>query len=154
MKISIKKPFRTTASRLIFSLAGLVALGCTSAKAPASVDTRPYEILTRQSDGGGNIRFYEILTTEKDVSMLSDDERLSRRVLPSEARTSTFLVLNMGEKPTGGYALDVESVKEIPERIIVTLKEVEPEPGSMNIQQVTYPYTVVRVNSKKPIEIR
>jgi hypothetical protein len=153
MKHFINKPSMTIARRWGFSALCFVVLACTATK-PTVSNSGLYEILVKETDGGGNIQFYEILSTEQEVGMLSNDERLSRKVLPSEAKTSTFLVLNMGEKPSGGHSLDIESVVEIPERIIVTVKEIAPEPGSMTTMQITYPYTVVRINSKKPIEIR
>jgi hypothetical protein len=143
----------TTAKRWGYSVLFLFLMACSASKTPTSVSGL-YEVLARETDGGGNIRFYEILSTEQEVMMLTDDERLSRRVSTAEAKTSTFLVLNAGEKPSGGHYLDIESVVEIPERIIVTVKEVGPPEGSMNTMQITYPYTVVRINSKKPIEIR
>lgn len=156
MKNYMSKPLPKIARKLAFSLAFAVLFSCSSQKSGSvtPADTGLYEILTQQSDGGGNIRFYEVLTTEQEVSVLANDELLSRRVSPSEAKTATFLVLNMGEQPSGGYSIAIESVVEIPERIIVTTKDITPQPGSMNTMAITYPYTVVKINSKKAVEVK
>jgi hypothetical protein len=60
----------------------------------------------------------------------------------------------MGEKTTGGYKINVESVVETEKNIIVTIKEVTPEPGKMVTQEITTPYTIVKIKSKKEIIIK
>ena len=112
-----------------------------------------YEILTQQPNGGANIRFYEILTEQKEVNMLLNDEFLANKVSAEDIKESNFLILNMGEKTSGGYSITVDSVTETPDKILVKVKENEPEPGSMTTQAMTYPYAIVKINSKKPIEI-
>lgn len=156
MKNYMSKPLKRIVRRLAFSLPFVVLFSCGAQKADSvpKESSELYEILTQQNSGGGNIRFYEVLTTEKEVSVLANDEFLSRRVSPSEAKNATFLILNMGEMPSGGYAIGIESVTEIPERIIVTTKDIKPDPGSINTMAITYPYTVVKINSKKAVEIR
>ncbi|HJR99428.1 MAG TPA: protease complex subunit PrcB family protein [Flavobacterium sp.] len=64
------------------------------------------------------------------------------------------MISNMGEKPTGGYAIKVESVIETERNILIKVKEILPEPGAMLIQSINYPYCVVKINSKKEIIIK
>jgi hypothetical protein len=59
----------------------------------------------------------------------------------------------MGEKTTGGYAIGIQNVVETDKNIIVTVKEINPEPGSMVTQAFTAPFCVVKINSKKEIII-
>lgn len=113
-----------------------------------------YEVLTSQSDGGGNIHFFEILTEEKEIRMLQSDENLRKKISPSDIAESNFIILNMGEKNTGGYSITVEKVEEKPDKIVVYVKEISPPEGAMNMQVITYPYAIVKINSKKPIEIK
>ena len=121
-----------------------------------SADKRPplFEILTQQETGGGNIQFYEILSEPKEIIMLQGDENLKNKIKAGDTDKANFIILNMGEKRSGGYAISVESVEETADKIIVTVKEIVPEPGSMVTQAITYPYAVVRINSKKPIDIK
>jgi hypothetical protein len=113
-----------------------------------------YEVLTQQGDGGATIRFFEVLTESKEIEMLQNDETMRKKIQESDLQNATFLILNMGEKNTGGYKIAVEKVEETADKIIVTVKDINPEPGAMVTQAFTYPYTVVKINSKKQIEVK
>lgn len=141
----MKKIFATA----LFSL----LLACSGTK-QVTVDKSLYQILTQQSDGGGNIRFYEILTEPREIAMLQSDENLRKKLTAEDINNSNFIILNMGEKSSGGYSITVESVLESPDKILVTVKENEPPAGSVNTDAITYPYAIVKINSKKPIEIK
>ena len=113
-----------------------------------------YEVLLQQNDGGGNINFYEILTEAKEIKMLQNDKKLKGKISTDDLQQSNFVILNMGQKPTGGYAITVESVTETDENIVIKVKEINPDSGAMLTQSITYPYTVVKINSKKPITVQ
>lgn len=135
-------------------LLGLILLAsCAAPKVDAS--KKPlFEVLTSQSNGGGNIHFYEIVSDEKEMPMLLGDEHLRRKIKVEDIRTSNFLILNMGEKTSGGYSISVEKVEELADKIVVTVKEEQPDPGEMVTSVITYPYAIVKINSKKPIEVK
>ncbi len=113
-----------------------------------------YEVLTVQGHGGANIRFYEILSEPAEIKMLLADENLKDKINSDDTATANFIILSMGEMPTSGYAIDIASVEELTDKIVVTIKDVNPEPGAMTASVITHPYTVVKINSKKPIEIK
>ena len=73
---------------------------------------------------------------------------------PDDINTSNFILLNMGEKTTGGYSIEVVKVEELSDKIIVTVKENAPKTGDNVTDAITNPYAVVKINSKKPIEIK
>ncbi|MNF10763.1 hypothetical protein D3C80_2118070 [compost metagenome] len=60
----------------------------------------------------------------------------------------------MGEKNTSGYSIDVEKVEETDKNIIITVKENSPAKDAMTMQVISYPYTVVKIHSKKEIIIK
>ena len=125
------------------------------AKATKVTLKRPlFEVLTQQSDGGGNIHFYEILTEPNEIKMLQNDKQLKNKITAIDVQRSNFVILNMGEKSTGGYSVAVESVQETEKNIIINVKESSPEPDAMVTQGVTYPFCVVKINSKKEIIIK
>jgi hypothetical protein len=140
----------------IIGIAMIALLAACAAKktSPTTAGPKLYEVLTEQENGGANIAFNEIVSDQKEMAMLAGDENLSGKVRPEDFRNSTFLILNLGEKSTGGYGIGVEKVEEFPDKIVVTVKEKRPEPGSMVTQALTYPYAVVKINSKKPIEVK
>ena len=140
--------------QLLATFAILVVCAC-SPKKPVATGERPlFEILTQQNDGGANIRFYEILTEPREISMLKSDVNLKNKISDTDINSASFIILNMGEKATGGFFIGVESVVESNDKIIVTVKEQEPKPGDMTTMAITYPYSIVKINSKKPIEIK
>lgn len=113
-----------------------------------------YKILAQNDKGGASIRFYEILTESSEIKMLENDDSLKEKVTPSEILTSNFIFLNMGEKPTGGYSIGIESVIETDKNIIVTVKEISPETNALVTQEITNPFCVVKIKSKKEIIIK
>ncbi|SEA31179.1 PrcB C-terminal [Flavobacterium gillisiae] len=130
----------------------LVSCGAKATK--VGVKRPLFEVLTQQSDGGGNIHFYEILTEPNEIKMLQNDKQLKNKITSIDVQRSNFVILNMGEKSTGGYSVAVESVQETEKNIIINVKESSPEPDAMVTQGVTYPFCVVKINSKKEIIIK
>ncbi|MNQ84308.1 hypothetical protein D3C85_994320 [compost metagenome] len=138
--------------KVISVLAVFVLISCGAKK--TSDSKALYEVLTTQSDGGGNIKFYEILTEPNEIKMLENDPLLADKMKQADINTSNYVILNMGEKNTGGYSIGVEKVEETDKNIIITVKENNPAPDAMTMQVITYPYTVVKIHSKKEIIIK
>ncbi|MES2573872.1 MAG: protease complex subunit PrcB family protein, partial [Bacteroidota bacterium] len=113
-----------------------------------------FEVLTQHDDGGANIQFFEILSEPNEIAMLQNDDKLKHKIRSTDVQSSNFVVLNMGEKQSGGYKIDIESVVETDKNIIITIKETVPDPNAMVIQVITYPYCIVKINSKKEIIIK
>lgn len=138
--------------KVISVLAVFVLISCGAKK--TSDSKALYEVLTTQTDGGGNIKFYEILTEPNEIKMLENDPLLADKMKQADISNSNYVILNMGEKNTGGYSIEVEKVEETDKNIIITVKENSPAPDAMTMQVITYPYTVVKVHSKKDIIIK
>jgi hypothetical protein len=137
------------------ALAGiaLFLFSCGTTVVKSSV--RPlYEVLTQQEDGGGNIRFYEILTESNEIKMLEHDDKLKNKIKADDINKSNFVILNMGEKNTAGYSISVKSAEETADKVILTLQDIEPKGGGNALSEPVYPYTIVKVNSKKEIVIK
>jgi hypothetical protein len=113
-----------------------------------------FEILTQQNDGGANIRFFEILTEPNEIKMLQNDPKLKNKISADAIQTSNFIVLNLGEKSTSGFKIGIESILETDKNILITVKEISPEPGSITSPVFVNPYCIVKVNSKKGIIIK
>ena len=131
----------------------IMMVACSSGARKSAVKPL-YEILTRQSDGGANIRFYEILTEAKEIKMLENDENLRKKIKPGDIDTANFVILNVGERISGGYSIKVKSVIETADKILMTVEETEPKTVEMVTEVISYPYVIVKINSKKPIEIQ
>ncbi|TDD95935.1 protease complex subunit PrcB family protein [Flavobacterium cellulosilyticum] len=139
--------------KAIILLLSLILFSCaTSVK--KNVKKPLFEILTEQSDGGANIRFFEILSEPNEITMLQNDEKLKHKINSNDIQNSNFIVLNLGEKTSEGYGVKVESVVETEKNIIITLKEISPDKNAISTQVITTPYTILKINSKKEIIIK
>lgn len=58
----------------------------------------------------------------------------------------TVIAVFMGEKTTGGYAISVENVKEVNEKLIVQIKEIKPGQKDMVALVITQPFCFVKIN--------
>ncbi len=139
--------------KLALSLMTLFLFSCSSTKTDTS--SKPlYEVLTEQNNGGADIRFFEILTEEKEIKMLQGDENLKNKIKPDDINKANFVILNLGEKSSGGHSIEVVKAEETATQIILTIKENAPKPGEMTMTVMSNPYTIVKVNSKKEIVIK
>ncbi|MFV8340036.1 protease complex subunit PrcB family protein [Flavobacterium sp. LB3P21] len=137
--------------KIIVSLVALALFSCGATTTKSSDKNSLYEVLTQHTNGGASIRFFEILSEPNEIVMLQNDENLKNKISPNDVQTSNFLVLNMGEKTSGGYSIGIDTVVETDKNIVITIKETSPEPGSMVTQAFTNPFCVVKINSKKAI---
>jgi hypothetical protein len=129
----------------------LFLVSCSSSKKTKEIPL--YEVLISKNDGGANIQFYEILTEAKEIKMLLADPNLKRKVKNEDLEKSNYLILNMGSKPYGKYSFKIEKVEETTENIIIVVSEIEPNNTIKDDENVVFPYSIVRINSKKPIII-
>lgn len=136
---------------VILSAVILTMVSCSSTKDKGGTKEL-YKVLVSSEYGGGSFQFYEIITEEKEFKMLMGDDELRKFLKPDDYKTANFVLLNMGEKSSGGYSIEVMKVEELPDKIVVTVRE--NSPSGMAATVMTNPYTVLRINSKKPIEIK
>jgi hypothetical protein len=140
-------------SKISLLFLSLILFSCASKKSATHETsmTALYEILYESENLGANIQFYEIVSEKSEFKMLLSKDGLKGKVKEEDIETSNFLLLNMGEKNTGGFAITVESVVETPTQIEVKVKQITPKPGDMVTMAFTYPICIVKINSKKPI---
>ena len=137
--------------KIIVSLVAVALVSCGAAVTKSSDKSSLYEVLTQQTNGGASIRFFEILSEPNEIAMLQNDENLKNKISSNDVQTANFIVLNMGEKTSGGYTIGIDTVVETDKNIVITIKETNPEPGSMVTQAFTNPFCVIKINSKKEI---
>ena len=137
-----------------YLLAVLIVMlySCSSTK---TVNKTLYEVLTVNNDGGANIKFYEILTEAKEIRMLLGDEALRKKIKEEDVNNSSFVILNTGPTKETSNKLTIERVVETPTQIEIYVNDSQKNiETKMADEETIYPYTVVKVNSKKPIVIK
>jgi hypothetical protein len=137
--------------KIVMAAIVLSLFSCATAKQTTDSSKKLYEVLSEQSYGGAAIRFFEILSEPNEIKMLQNDENLKNSIKSTDLENSNFVILNMGQKSSGGYSINVESVVETSTQIIIKVKETEPQPGGMVTQALSNPFCVVKINSKKEI---
>ena len=132
-----------------------VYIFCSCANKKFAATEKPlYEIISQNQYGGAKIRFFEIISKPEEFGMIKNDPDLKKKVKPDDILNANFLLLNMGEKSSGGYSISIDKIEETDKNIIVTVKEKGPAPDAMVTTALTNPYTVVKINSKKEIIIK
>ena len=129
----------------------LVFFAC-APKPIASEKTEMFEILKQSEYGGAEFKFFEIITEAKEFKMLLNDPDLKKKIKASDIYIANFLLLNMGPQTSGGYSISIDSVQELENDVIVTIKE--NAPSGMATSVMTNPMTIVKINSKKNIIIK
>ncbi|MGV3696924.1 protease complex subunit PrcB family protein [Flavobacterium sp.] len=133
----------------------LVVLIYSCSTTKASVNKPLYEVLVVNNDGGANIKFYEILSEPKEIKMLLGDETLAKLIKEKDVAASSFLVLNTGPTKEPYNRMKIERIVENDNQIEVYLKDTQKNLEQTQIDDTAkYPYTVVKINSKKPIVIK
>ena len=135
-------------------LVSVFMVSCSSQKGQSKSEHPLYEVLLESDQDGAEFQFYEILSEAKEIKMLLSDPDLRNKIDEDDIKTSNYLILNMGEKSSGGYSIGIDTVIEEADKIIIKVKEIKPAEGSMTTSVMTYPYSVVKINSKKKIEIQ
>lgn len=140
--------------KILILMSSAFLIACSSQKLVDNNNHPLYEVLLQSDQDGAEIQFYEILSEAKEVKMLLSDPDLRKKIDQDDIKTSSFVILNMGEKFSGGYSIDVDNVVEQEDKIIITVKENSPPAGAMTTSVMTYPYAIIKINSKKKIEIK
>jgi len=131
----------------------LVLYSCSSTK--NTVSKPLYEVLSVTNDGGATIKFYEILTESKEINMLLGDETLRKLIKPKDISESNFLILNAGPTKESYNRIKVEKIVETATEIEIYIKDTQKNIEATQQDETTkYPYSVVKINSKKPIVIK
>ncbi len=74
---------------------------------------------------------------------------LSREKFQAQTRKDNgllYILVTYGEKPTGGYAVEITGVEEKSDKLVVTVKFTEPGPDDIVTQALTYPYDLMVID--------
>ena len=133
----------------------VIALLCSCSSTKNGATKPLYEVLMVNNDGGANIKFYEVLTEPKEINMLMGDETLRKKIKPNDISDCNFVILNAGPTLDNNNKVTIEKIIETPTQIEVYVKDNQKNIDAVQTDDDTlYPYTIIKINSKKPIVIK
>lgn len=136
--------------KIIFLLILVLLSACNSIQKPLESRTK-YDVLVGGDYGGGAFRFYELITEENEFNMLLGDDIIKKYIRKEDIKSNNFIIINLGEKEKEGYSIKIQKVIESKDKITLTIKELEPKYNTL--ENRTKPYFIIKVKSKKAIEI-
>ncbi|RJX23689.1 MAG: protease complex subunit PrcB family protein [Dethiobacter sp.] len=123
--------FLTIATALLFA-------GCGTVNKPGATEPLEYEIVE------------ETDSLPQDISGIIEHLKIHRGYFvftPQDYDTGKdiYLLISSGEKPTGGYTIEVDSLIVQNGALKITVEERKPAKEDLVIQVLTYPFVVVKI---------
>lgn len=128
----------------LFSI--LLLFSCSSSKSAKAVTYLP---LMDSSYNGKQRESYEVIDNHIDLSKTY--KIIKDELVPNiDFAKARVVVLFMGQKNTGGYAIGIEEVREEANKVIVKIKKTYPD--GMATMVITEPFFIAKINTTKKIE--
>lgn len=94
---------------------------------------------------------------DRDAAPTEVQEKVDQAIHDSSAgiivlEKDIYILITMGEQPTGGYEVKIHQVLEVEEEVRVLYELISPGEGDMTTQVITYPYALIKIpNTDKSI---
>lgn len=70
-------------------------------------------------------------------------------ILSKEYENKAYVIVSAGERPTGGYTIEMESATMVsPKSVYITAMVTKPAPDAMVTQAITYPHLLIELDEK------
>ncbi len=137
--------------RKVIFLLGLIAslvllYSCSTSKSMKNIS---YQVLTDSAYQGKQQQSYEVIDNQEDLIKLYRTVK-DEEIPEVDFSKSRIVALFMGEKNTGGYAIGIDKIKEVKDKVIIKVKK--SSPNGMATMAFTQPYMIARVDTTKKIE--
>lgn len=120
-----------------------------SCSSPKTVSDNSFSIIHKSEIGGaekaGHLLIQDNETYIQFIETLKLDESQYANFLKVDFKKKNVLVLYQGQKNSGGYEIDIESVLNENNSIIVKKKEIGPKKGEMATTVITTPYCIALI---------
>ncbi len=124
----------------------LLMMSCNSTKV---ISDNSFTIIHKSNIGGsekpGHLLIQDNETYIKFIESLKLDESEYANFLEVDFKTKNILVLFQGQKNSGGYAINVESVRNEDKTIFIKKNEIVPKKGEIVTTVITSPFCIVLI---------
>lgn len=96
---------------------------------------------------------FQLMTYEK----LTEDEKAFVESVKEKAgvyQKDQLIIVSLGKRPTGGYAIELTKAEYKPQELSLYVDVIEPNPGDMVTEVITYPDLIGKVELPENTEIR
>lgn len=91
----------------------------------------------------------EAIQNNKDLNQWYEENYKTAGIHFKTAGSETYVLVGAGEKPTGGYGIEIESSTLVaPGSVYITAKVKAPSPDMMVTQAITYPHVLLQLEAK------
>jgi hypothetical protein len=128
-----------------------------SCSAPKEVTDNSFSVIYKSEMGGaekpGHLLIQDNETYIQFIESLKLDESEYAKFLAVDFKKKNVLVLYQGQKTSGGYSIDIESVVNDNSTIVVKKKEIQPKAGEITTTVITSPYCIALIPKGKKLII-
>jgi hypothetical protein len=132
-------------------------LSCSSNIIPKENIDTAYSVIYKSEMGGNEKNGFILLQNNESyiqfIESLKLDETEYAKFLEVDFKKKDVLVLYQGQQTSGGYEIDIESLKNENHTIIVKKKEITPKKGEMTTSVITSPYCIALIPKGKKLII-
>ena len=133
----------------------ILLLSCTTPK-PVVLNTS-FSTIYKNSNGGAENAGYLHITNNEDyikfIETLKIDESEFNKLVTINFKENDVVVLNQGQKTSGGYAIDVAQINWDNETLLIKKLETFPIKGEMVTMVLTSPYSITIIPKTKSIKV-
>ena len=108
-----------------------------------------FSTIYKNSNGGSEKSGYLHVTNNEEyiklIESLKIDESEFNKLVTVNFKEYDIIILYQGQKNTGGYAIDIESVSNNDTTIVVKKREIGPKKGELVTTVITTPYCIVLI---------
>lgn len=153
MKRSMRKPLSTSPS-IIFVSVLFLFLSCKAQEEKEKENTNSsqsiaHEVLLSGPNSNMQAEEYRLISASEDLLLVV--VKINRSVSPPhrlpqvDFSSESVVLLNMGQKTTGGYSYIVERIAEEANSWVVEYRKIEPKAGEMAVTVMTTPYSLIKI---------
>ncbi|WP_264549650.1 protease complex subunit PrcB family protein [Flavobacterium sp. N2820] len=133
----------------------ILLLSCTTPK-PVVLNTS-FSTIYKNSNGGAENTGYLHITNNEDyikfIETLKIDESEFNKLVTINFKENDVVVLNQGQKTSGGYAIDVAQINWENETLLIKKLETFPTKDEMVTMVLTSPYCITIIPKTKSIKV-
>jgi hypothetical protein len=129
----------------------ILVAGCTASDEPTSKTLVEFEELATPGYNAPAEASRQVIRSQEQWQELWQDADREPPSIDFDQRS--VIAVHMGEQSTGGYSIDVESVRSFDGNIVVDVREVSPGRDCIVTQALTRPYQMVSISAtERPVK--